>query len=148
MLASACKEVTNQHSAIAADLKLRFGPEWVVKKQGPNEIPGFERVLQMVQAKLYSTNRNKIQSSDTDGYGSVDCWPIRHQSKAGQWLCWLANQQPATSNHDRKADQPVTNRSVVPTRKFAHPNKRCRARNRSQPERLFGHCTKDLARNL
>ena len=42
MLASACKEFTNQHSATAADLGLRFGPEWAVKKQGPKEISGLE----------------------------------------------------------------------------------------------------------
>ena len=48
----------------------------------------------MVQATLYSTNRNNIQSSDANG--SADYWPIRHQSDVGQWLCWLANQQPAT----------------------------------------------------
>ena len=42
MLASACKEFTNQHSATAADPKLRFGSEWVAKKQGPKEIVGLE----------------------------------------------------------------------------------------------------------
>ena len=87
----------------------------------------------MKETELYSTNRNNIQSSDTNG--SADCRPIRHQSKIGQWLCWLASQQSATSNHDRRADQPVTNRSDVPTRKFAHPNTRCRVRNPSYQER-------------
>ena len=44
MLESACKEFTNQHSAIASDPKVRFGPEWVAKKQGPKEILGLEEL--------------------------------------------------------------------------------------------------------
>ena len=59
----------------------------------PNSQPN-KSVLQVVQAKFYSINRNNIQSSDANG--SADYWPIRHQSDVGQWLCWLANQQPAT----------------------------------------------------
>ena len=44
LLASACKEFTNQHSAAAADPRLRFGPEWVAKRQEPKGIPGFEEL--------------------------------------------------------------------------------------------------------
>ena len=47
-VASACKEFTNQHSTICWQHEftnqLRFGPEWVVKKQGPKDIPGFEEL--------------------------------------------------------------------------------------------------------
>lgn len=100
---------------------------------------------QVVQARFYSINRNNFQSSDANG--QADCWPIRHQSEAGQWFCWFTNQPPVTSNHERRADQSVTNRSDVPTGKFAHPNTRRRVWNLLHQERLFGHCIKDFARH-
>ena len=44
ILLSAWREVTNRHSAAAADPRLRFGPEWAAKRHGPKEIPGLEEL--------------------------------------------------------------------------------------------------------